>query len=612
MKPGNPKKWLAGVATVIALAAVYLLFGRGNAAVKDVPVYTAQRGPLQISVLQGGEIRALQNLEVKSEIETPTKILSIVPEGYVVSEDDVKDGKVLVELDNSDIKQRIIDHEIQFQTTVASYIEADEDRDIQRNDNQSLFRETKEAALFALMDFEKYLGKQATVRILKSVGLPESVDAFDKFIAATEAASNTPLLRADDMAARSKAEKTSSPAADPDAKDQPVPKAKVPARKAPSSERVNFLTFLEGDSLEDGDAQQKLRDLNDELLVHRAEEAVARQAYESSMRLESKKFITKAALENDQVNLDKVRLLVKTAETSLSLFRKYEFPKDCETRLGAYREMLNKVERTVRANRARMAQVESKFTTAKRRYEVELQKKEDLDHQLKACVIRATQPGIVAYGDLNASASSRYSESIEEGANVRLRQTIITIPDMSQMGAHVNIHESQVKKVKLGQRALVRVDAEPGKFLEARVAELALLPDSASTRYTPNVKVYPCTIHIEGTHDWLKPGMNAKVDVIVDELDDVLSVPVQSIEVENDRHFCYVNAGGKLERREITTGVFNDEFIEVRKGLDAGESVALALPQRSLLDDQQKSPEPEPHTPPEKKAGIKPKNIANR
>lgn len=612
MKPGIPKKWLAGVATVIALAAVYLFFGRGNAAVKDVPVYTAQRGPLQISVLQGGEIRALQNLEVKSEIETPTKILSIVPEGYVVSEDDLKDGKVLVELDNSDIKQRIIDHEIQFQTTVASYIEADEARDIQRNDNQSLFRETKEAALFALMDFEKYLGKQATVRILKSVGLPESVDAFDKFIAATEAASNTPLLRADDVAARGKAERASSPAADPDAKDQPAPKAKVPARKAPSSERVNFLTFLEGDSLEDGDAQQKLRDLNDELLVHRAEEAVARQAYESSVRLESKKFITKAALENDQVNLDKVRLLVKTAETSLSLFRKYEFPKDCETRLGAYREMLNKVERTVRANRARMAQAESKFTTAKRRYEVELQKKEDLDHQLKACVIRATQPGIVAYGDLNASASSRYSESIEEGANVRLRQTIITIPDMSQMGAHVNIHESQVKKVKLGQRALVRVDAEPGKFLEARVAELALLPDSASTRYTPNVKVYPCTIHIDGTHDWLKPGMNAKVDVIVDDLDDVLFVPVQSIEVENDRHFCYVNAGGKLERREITTGVFNDEFIEVRKGLDAGESVALALPQRSLLDEQQKSPDPEPHTPAEKKAGIKPKNVANR
>lgn len=184
---------------------------------------------------------------------------------------------------------------------------------------------------------------------------------------------------------------------------------------------------------------------------------------------------------------------------------------------------------------------------------------------------------------------------------------------MSQMGAHVNIHESQVKKVKLGQRALVRVDAEPGKVLEAKVAELALLPDSTSTRYTPNVKVYPCTIHIQGAHDWLKPGMNAKVDVIVDELEDVLYVPVQSIEVENDHHFIYVNNGSQLERREIQTGLFNDEFIEVRSGVSPGDAVALALPQRTTVDEPQKQPEAE--KPAASPAGKKPpakNNIAKR
>jgi len=606
MMPGNPKKWLTGVAAVAALIAIYLFFGRGTAAVKEVPVFTAQKGPLQISVLQGGEIRALQNLEIKSEIETPTKILSIIPEGYVVTEEDVKDGKVLVELDNSDIKQRIVDHEIQFQTTVAAYIEADEQRDIQRSDNLSMFRETKEAALFALMDFEKYLGKQAAAGILKSAGLPESVNAFDAFITATEAASNAPVLRSLDGRDKSK-----SPAGG-DAAAKPAPK------KSAGHERVNFISFLKEDALEDGDAQQKLRQLGDELLLHKAEVAVAEQTYESSARLEAKKFITATALKNDEVNLEKAKLAVKTAETSLDLFKKYEFPKECETRLGNYREVLDKVERTVRSNRARMAQSESKFSTAKRRYEVELEKKEDLERQLKACVIKATQPGIVAYGDLNASASARYNESIEEGSSVRLRQTILTIPDMSQMGAHVNVHESQVKKVKLGQRVLVRVDAEPGKVLDAQVAELALLPDSTSTRYTPNVKVYPCTIHIQGTHDWLKPGMNAKVDIIVDDLDDVLFVPVQSIEVENDHHFCYVSTGSKLERREITTGLFNDEFIEVRSGLDVGEAVALALPQKSMLDEQQQPKAAEHEQPAHRVARTTPeaaaagKNIARR
>jgi len=288
-------------------------------------------------------------------------------------------------------------------------------------------------------------------------------------------------------------------------------------------------------------------------------------------------------LENDQLNLEKVELMVKTSETQLDLFKKYEFPKQCEVFLSAYSESLNKMRRTIRANRSKMAQAESRFQTAKRRYEIELGKKEDLERQLRACTITATTSGLVAYGDLNANSSSRYNESIEEGAAVRLRQTILTIPDMTRMGVTVNIHESQVKKIRVGQQALIQVDAEPGRVLAGRVAELAVLPDSASSRFTPNLKVYPCNIHIEGTHAWLKPGMNAKVEIIIQQLADVVYVPVQSIEVENDAHFCYVEMAGKLERRSVQTGSFNDDFIEVKDGLAAGERVALALPKRSLI-----------------------------
>jgi RND family efflux transporter MFP subunit len=270
---------------------------------------------------------------------------------------------------------------------------------------------------------------------------------------------------------------------------------------------------------------------------------------------------------------------VRTAETQLDLFKKYEFPKQCELLLSSYREALNKLRRIVRANRSKMAQAESKFQTAKRRYDMELAKKEDLERQLNACTIVATTSGLVAYGDLNNTSFNK--ETIEEGATIRLRQTILTIPDMNRMGVSIKVHESQVKKVRVGQPVLVQVDAEPGKILQGTVAELAVLPDSSSSRYTPNLKVYPCAVHIEGTHPWLKPGMNAKVEIIVEQLADVLYVPVQSIEVENDVHYCYVNEGGKLERREVATGSFNDDFIVVRQGLTAGDRVALALPKRS-------------------------------
>jgi multidrug efflux pump subunit AcrA (membrane-fusion protein) len=169
---------------------------------------------------------------------------------------------------------------------------------------------------------------------------------------------------------------------------------------------------------------------------------------------------------------------------------------------------------------------------------------------------------------------------------------------MSAMSVSVSVHESQVKKVHLGQPCRVTVDAEPGKTLDGVVAQVAVLPDSTSSRYTPNLKVYPAVIHITGVHDWLKPGMNAKVEIIVNQLDDILYVPVQSIEVENDHYFTYVKDSGGLQRREVKTGQFNDEFIEITGGLALGEEVALALPKRQNLES---NPEPTPAGPGKKK-----------
>lgn len=571
MKKANWKIWIIIGGLALGVAAWMTLSGDG-ATNEEVPTFTAQLGPLQVDVLQGGEIRALQNFEVKSEIEIPTKIISIIPEGYLITEDDIKDGKVLVELDSSELKARIQDHEIDFQTTVATYIDADEGREIQRSENQSLVRDMKEAGVFALMDFEKYLGRDLTAKILTDANLPATGDELDKFAAVLDTQSNTPT----DTSALGKAK-------EPEAKN--VSSALAKKRLGVSSERIDFSPFLEGQASGDGAAQQKLRQLEDELLLRKSELSVAKQKVESSERLSSKSFITRTQLELDQVAYEKVTLALKTAETELGLFTKYEFSKQCAMLLSAYRESLTKLERTVRANRSKMAQAETRFQTSKRRYEMQLAKTEELERQLKACTIKATQQGLVAYGDLDAGASYNYSNSIEEGASVRLRQTILTIPDMAQMGVMVKIHESQVKKVKVGQPVLIRVDAEPGKVLEGRVAELALLPDSSSSRYTPNLKVYPANIHIIGNQPWLKPGMNAKAEIIVDQLAEVLYVPVQSIEVEADQHFCYIRNNGKLERRSIKTGVFNDEFIEVRDGLQSGESVALSLPKRANTEE---------------------------
>lgn len=615
------KTGFVGAATVAVALCVWFIVGKGDAKVADVPLIPVQKGTIQINVLQGGEIRALQNHEVKSEIELPTKILSLVPEGYRITEKDVKDGKVLIELDSADLKDKITNHEIEFQTTVSAFIEADEQRAIQLSDNQSLARDAEQAMRFALMDFERYMGKGNAQAVLKSRNLPHDLEALEFYIGKLN--SEKPRTLSLDLDASKSEKAAQDPLAEKEGKVDPLQATQELPEAAPAikpeqaeelaaSKPLDFLSFLNQSEMGDGEAEQKLRQLSNELLLHKSELALAKQNVEASERLAAKEFITKTTLENDQVNFEKTKLAVQTAETQLDLFKKYEFPKQAEVSLSAYQEALKKLQRTLRANRSRMAQVESKFRTAKRRYEVELGRREDLDRQLKACIIKAPVPGLVAYGSHTGNSGFRSNDVIEEGASVRYRQTLLTIPNMSRMGVAVNIHESQMKKVRIGQPCRVTVDAEQGRTLEGMVAELAVLPDSSSSRFTPNLKVYPAVVHINGTHDWLKPGMNAKVEIIVNQLEDILYVPVQSIEVENDHFFTYVNSGGSLERRQVETGSFNDQFIEIKGGLNLGDQVALSIPKRQILESTPGAlpatpsapKKPKPATPAPEKKGL--------
>lgn len=596
------KHWLliAG-ATLLLVAGLWMVPGN-KASKNSIPTFMVQKGPLEINVLQGGELRALRNFEVKSEIAYSTKIISLIPEGYLITEDDIRDEKVLVELDDSELKEKVQDHDIDFQSTVSLYIDADEAREIQRSENQSNLRKQRELALFSLMDFEKYLGSYVATAILKKTGLPQDAEQFDKF-AAELAARSVMDSDASSVIARdleSSQENSAIPTA-------PKAKNKQTTLEPDTVDRIDFTAFLEDSHDTDGEALQMLRQLEDKLLLSKSELAVATEKVGASERLAEQDFITRAQLENDQVNFEKVQLSVKSATTELELFRRYEFTKQCTKLLSDYRESLSELQRTVRENRSRLAQVETKFQSAKRRYEMELSKKEDLQRQLKACVIKAKHEGLVVYGDINVS--SYYSKDpIEEGASIRFRQTILTIPDMTQMGVFVKVHESQVKKVRVGQTTLVTVDAEPGKILEGTVSELAVLPDSSASRYTPNLKVYPSTINITGTHAWLKPGMNAQVDIIINQLADVMYVPVQSVLVTEDVHFCYVNTPGGLQRREIKTGLFNDQFIEIRDGLEPGEAVALSLPKPGSTDLTQ----PPSSTSPENGGKTKSEQLAVR
>jgi HlyD family secretion protein len=527
------------------LALVWLLWlcVRPGKTDDDNLTVTAKRGPLDITVLVGGSIEALESQELHSEVRgEPVKILRIVDEGYQVTEEDVRTNKVLVELDSSKLKQNLVNQDITFQSTVSGLTEAQQGYEIQVNQNKTDIKAAEQKARFGLMDLEKYMGAKITADIVTKLGLREE------------------LL-------------TNGPAA---------------TNRAPT---VDFTQYAKDELLEDGMAKQELRKREDELLVAKTALGQADTKLKGTKRLFDKGFVTKSELENDQIAFDQARLKVDAAATAVDLFVKYEFPKMAEETLGKYDEALQGLVRSRKEAVSKLAQAEAKLKGAQGRYEIEKQNRDELADQITKCLLYAKTPGLVVYGGGNQRFFFGNQERIAVGSQVYERQAIITIPDPTKMGVNVGIHESHIKKVRKGLKAKITADAFPDEPLIGEVTKVGVLPDSENRWMNPDMKLYTTRIAIEGTRDWVKPGMSAKIEIRVKRLDEVVYLPLQAVSSRAGKQVVF-RPGRKPKPVEVEVGEFNDEFIEIRSGLKNGDVVLLRAPDGERPGAEDKKTEP--------------------
>ncbi len=597
----HPRAVLGGGAALAAAVVLAALWGEGEGEASGL-TFEVRRGVLPVTVVEGGNVEALESQRIRSEIEgyQGTKILSIVEEGYLVTEEDVAEGKLLVELDSSEIRNRIVNQEISFQSTLASYTEAQNERDIQLNQNLSDVKAAELQMKFARMDVEKFLGTEVTREIFDRMGLkepdridvttlpdledlaPPSMEPVPEEVPSLEPAyPDGPLTLSGMAEAGGGMLQPVQPAA-----ARPLPAATTELLR-PSTVEIDFSQYADQDRLGDGQAQQQIRENEDNWLVAQTDLGLAKTQLEGTRRLYEKGFMTQNDLTNDVVRVEKATVQVKATDTARRLFKVYEFPKTAEELVSKYEEALLALDKTQKEAISKLAQAEAKFQSAHGKYNIERIELEELKDQLAKTRIHATKTGLVTYG----GGEDHYwrEEQIREGATVRERQTIITIPDLSRMGVEVKVHESYIKKVKEEMTATIRAESFPDRPIQGRVTKVALLPDSSNRWMNPDLKVYKTTIEIDGTHLWLKPGMTAKVEILVDRLEDVLYVPIQAVFPEDDEQVCYVHSGG-LERRVVQTGEYNDEYIQILDGLAEGERVSLKEPSGAEREGEDASP----------------------
>jgi HlyD family secretion protein len=268
------------------------------------------------------------------------------------------------------------------------------------------------------------------------------------------------------------------------------------------------------------------------------------------------------------------------------------------------------------------------FTTAKTNLDVA---KADYDSSLAQ--IRRTEGSLTQardslakttiYSPIDGSISSLTSEVGERvvGTNQFAGTEIMRIANLESMEVRVKVNENDIINVKVGDNAIVTVDAFPGRKFAGVVHEISssaitaggTAAASAASSVSDEVTNFLVKISVKDRAVKLRPGMSATVDIETQTVENVVSVPIQSVtvraaggktaeelqaakakeakersgndlELSNERedarrnrealqHVVFVKEGDVVKQRAVETGIADNSSIEVKSGLKAGEEV---------------------------------------
>ena len=171
---------------------------------------------------------------------------------------------------------------------------------------------------------------------------------------------------------------------------------------------------------------------------------------------------------------------------------------------------------------------------------------------------------------------------------------LMTVGDLSELLAEVEVAESEVVSLKVGQKATIRVDALPDTPLAGTVTEIG----SSGLKQVDVVK-FRVKVVLEKPDPRVKPGMTAKVEIVTAEAPGVVAVPQQAVQTrwldgkgkevtrregdssQREVTVAYLFVGNKAVRREVKTGIHDELWVEVTEGLAEGDQV-ITGPYRTL------------------------------
>ena len=153
--------------------------------------------------------------------------------------------------------------------------------------------------------------------------------------------------------------------------------------------------------------------------------------------------------------------------------------------------------------------------------------------------------------------------------------TVATLPDLTQMESQTYINEVDVRKIAVGQKVKITLDADPTKKLNGTVTQIANVGEQ---RPNQDSKVFEVKIEVAGSDTTLRPGMTTANEILTASVPNVLFVPLEAVFSDAGYQYVYKKDGSRIVRQMIDPGSMNDNEIIVRRGLTKDDVVYLSPP----------------------------------
>ena len=155
---------------------------------------------------------------------------------------------------------------------------------------------------------------------------------------------------------------------------------------------------------------------------------------------------------------------------------------------------------------------------------------------------------------------------VDLGQNLTTSIQLCEIAEISSVKVIVNVTEKDLPKVKLGQKVRFNNDAYPGTVFEGRVLKIS----EALNLMTRSSEV---EILAQNPGNLLKPGMFARVKIVLGVHENARVVPKNAMEQSMEKYYVYVVEGGSAFRKEVKPGLIFENEVEILSGAEAGQKV---------------------------------------